>query len=64
LVDCQPTGDRVSIGCRSSIDRLSIATSTDIVVDIAVDITYSKCDPKDGLVHPQLCKNLSNPRVM
>ena len=50
---------RVWTECWLSIDRLSTSTST----DIAVDITYSKHDAKDGLVHPQ-CKNLSNQRVM
>ena len=34
--------DRLSVDCRSSIDRVSI----DIAVDIAVDITYSKHDPQ------------------
>ena len=43
---CRPTVDRVSIECRSSVDRVSTATSTDIAVDIAVDITYSKHDPR------------------
>ena len=41
-VDSRSTVDRVSIEYRSSVDRLSTATSTDIAVDIAVDITYSK----------------------
>ena len=58
-IDSWPTGDWVWTECRLSIDRLLTTTST----DIAVDITYSKHDAKDGLAHPQ-CKNLSNPRVM
>ena len=33
--------DRLSSDCRSTIDRMS----TDIAVDIAVNITYSKHDP-------------------
>ena len=45
-IDTRSTLDRESTECRSSIDRLSTATSTDIAVDIAVDITYSKHDPK------------------
>ena len=35
----------MSIECRPSVDRVSTATSTDIAVDIAVAITYSKHDP-------------------
>ena len=35
----------MSIDCRPSVDRVSTATSTDIAVDKAVDITYSKHDP-------------------
>ena len=45
-IDTRSTLDRQSTECRSSVDRLSTATSTDIAVDIAVDITYSKHDPK------------------
>ena len=44
-VDTRSTVDRESTECRPSVDRLSTATSTDIAVDIAVDITYSKHDP-------------------
>ena len=44
--ECRSTVDRVSIDSRSSVDRVSTATSTDIAVDIAVDSTYSKHDPK------------------
>ena len=55
-VECRLTLDRYSIDTRSIVDRLSIdrrpsvnrlltATSTDIAVDIEVDITYSKHDP-------------------
>ena len=44
--ECRSSVDRVSIECRPSVDRLSTATSTAIAVDIAVDITYSKHDPK------------------
>ena len=39
-VDRQPTE------WQSSIDRVSTATSTDITFDIAVNITYSKHDPR------------------
>ena len=45
--ECRSTVHRVSIDSRSSVDRVSTATSTDIAVDIAVDSTYSKHDPKD-----------------
>jgi len=41
-IDTRSTVDRESTEYRSSADRLSTATST----DIAVDITYSKHDPK------------------
>ena len=44
-IDTRSTLDRESTECRSTVDRLSTATSTDIAVDIAVDITYSKHDP-------------------
>ena len=44
-IECRPSVDRVSIECRPSVDRVSTATSTDIAVDIAVAITYSKHDP-------------------
>ena len=43
-VDCRSTLDRHSVASRSTVDRLSTATSTDIAVDITVDITYSKHD--------------------
>ena len=57
---CRPTDDRHSTDTRSSVGRLSIVSrpsgdtvsiecrplpSTDMAVDIAVDITYSKHDP-------------------
>ena len=44
--DYPPSVHQVSIDSRSSVDRVSTATSTDITVDIAVDTTYSKHDPK------------------
>ena len=44
-MDSRPSVDRQVTECRSSVDRVSTATSTDIAVDIAVAITYSKHDP-------------------
>jgi len=41
----RPIIDWLSTGRRSSIDRVSTATSTDVAVDIAVDTTHSKHDP-------------------
>ena len=45
-INSRSSVDRQSIECRSTVDRVSTATSTDIAVDIAVDSTYSKHDPK------------------
>ena len=45
-IDSRSSVDRQSIECRSTVDRVSTATSTDIAVDIAVDSTYSKHDPR------------------
>ena len=56
-IDSRSSVDRVSIECRPSVDRVSTATSTDIAVDIAVDTTYSKHDPRTLL--SKLHKTLS-----
>ena len=44
--ESQSSVDRQPTEWRSSIDRVSTATSTDITFDIAVNITYSKHDPR------------------
>ena len=49
--DGRSTDGRLSSDCRSTVDQLSTAiVSTAIAVDIAVDITYSKHDPKSNFL--------------